>query len=284
MRVYATGDSPQAAVDAAAKAAAEGVAMVVGPITRESVGAVARSSVKVPTLALNAPDSSGSLPPQLVFLSVSVENEARLVAQLAHGEGRRKMFVIAGDSAILRRVRSAFADEWGKLGETLAGEAQFTKDPKALAAMRADLKAKGVDGVFMALDVQAARTVRPYLAAAVAYGTSQLYRGSGRSSINLDLKGVHFVDMPWLLQPESPSLQSYPRSKRPLAVELERLYALGIDAWRVAAQFVQHGMQRGDSVQGATGTLIYDGGNQFLRQLPEAIFGDGGVVNVGPPQ
>jgi uncharacterized protein len=283
VKIYATDDTPGSLVEAYGRAVSEGARVVVGPITREGVTALARSgAVTVPTLALNSPDAGVAIPGPLLVLSLSLENESRQMAQIAYGEKHRKPAVVVGSDALSRRMKSAFADEWNRLGGKDLVEVAFSKDPKILAAMRADARAHGVDAVFLALDAASARTVRPYLGAATTYATSRVFRGTGDLSTNLDLKGVHFVDMPWMLMQQAPEIQVYPRSRKPLSIELERFYALGVDAYRIAQSITREG-PHGRNFAGVTGALTLDAGNIFARLLPQASFDDNGQVNVGGP-
>ena len=48
-----------------------------------------------------------------------------------------------------------------------------------------------------------------------------------------DLEGVRFIDVPWLVTPDLPTLAKLPRRDTG-NVLLDRLYALGLDACRVA--------------------------------------------------
>jgi len=66
------------------------------------------------------------------------------------------------------------------------------------------------------------------------YATSQIFSGNENTLVNYDLNGIRFVDMPWLLQPDHPAVMSYARANPPLSIDRERLYALGIDAFRLA--------------------------------------------------
>ena len=283
VKVYPSDDSVHSLLDAYAHAVNEGASIVIGPITREGVTALARSgAVTVPTLALNAPDVAVRAPAQLLVLSLSLEAEARQMAQLAYGEHHRKAAVVVGTDALAKRMRNAFADEWTRLGGTPVVDYAASKDSKLLAALRSDLRAKGIDAVFLALDTTNARSVRPYLGNATTYATSRVYRGAADLSTNLDLKGIHFVEMPWLLLQQQPEVQLWPRSKKSLSVDLERFYALGVDAFRLSQLMLKNAVH-GTNFAGVTGALTLDQGNFFSRLLPQASFDDNGQILIGGP-
>jgi len=50
---------------------------------------------------------------------------------------------------------------------------------------------------------------------------------------------VRFVDMPWLLEPDHSGVMVYPRYAAAQSMEMVRLYALGIDAWRLVQLVIQ---------------------------------------------
>ena len=88
VHVYATGDDAQSVIDEYRKALAAGARVIVGPLTRSAVTAIATSAmVMVPTLALNVPDQQVGTPPGFYMLSLQIEAEARQVAQLAFQRG-----------------------------------------------------------------------------------------------------------------------------------------------------------------------------------------------------
>jgi outer membrane PBP1 activator LpoA protein len=62
--------------------------------------------------------------------------------------------------------------------------------------------------------------------------------------------------MPWLIEPDNPAVMAYPKVPVGYNIEMQRLYALGIDAFRAGRQLLA-----GDTVfelDGVTGRLRYD--------------------------
>ena len=95
---------------------------------------------------------------------------------------------------------------------------------------------------------------------------------------NLDLENVRFMEMPWFVQPDHPAVMAYSKPTEPLPIDYERLYALGIDAWRLA-QWVQRDGQADKSkspptLDGVTGRITLDG-HQFVRMLAAGEMRDG---------
>lgn len=249
-------------------AVSAGARVVVGPLTRDAVTALAFGEpVPVPTLALNIPDQTGRAPDNLYQLGLQVEAEARQAAQLAARDNRRQAVIIAGNSPLHRRMQSAFAAEFSRLGGRVIAEA-VPPDPARLpAAVRGE-----TDMIFLALDQAEARTIRPYAAGLPAYATSGINGGDRGALAAFDLADVAFVDMPWLLEPDHPAVMTYPRADTGSA-DLDRFYALGIDAWRVARLLA--GGARELRLDGVTGDLALTANGNIERTLRAARFTDG---------
>src|SRR5690349_19870090 len=137
VRVYAAGDDPEQVLDIYIKAINAGARIVIGPLTRNGVTAVAGSAaVIVPTLALNVPDASTAPPPEVYTLSLQVEAEARQVAQLAWQDGYRKAVTIGDESPLVKRIHQAFVEEFARLGGEHVAAYAFTADPEGLARIK----------------------------------------------------------------------------------------------------------------------------------------------------
>lgn len=281
LRVYAATDDSTVALSGYRQAVAGGARIVVGPLTRASVSALAATRlIPVPTLVLNAPDSIGALPDRLYVLSLQIEAEARLVAHLAYDEGHRRAYTVSGTDALSRRMNEAFVEEFTRLGGTQAdGQVYAGGEMSGLEHYREGIAKSKADAVFLALDAARGRTVRPYVGSAPAYATSQIYPGRRGDLTYFELAGVKFVGMPWLLQPDHAAVMVYPRPDYGNDLDLQRLYALGIDAFRVAQELLAG--RTAIALDGVTGGLILGPDRVFRRALPVAEIGEGGTSVVG---
>jgi outer membrane PBP1 activator LpoA protein len=274
VHVYATGDDTQSVIDEYRKALAAGARVIIGPLTRGGVTAIAASAmVMVPTLALNVPDPQVGTPPGFYTLSLQVEAEARQVAQLAFNEGRRSALTLSGDTPHLKRILQAFVEEFTRLGGAHVGDHLYTPDPGGLTRIKLAAEGSDADMAFIALDLGRARRARAYLGTLPLYGTSQVHPGDATPLVGFDLAGVRFLDMPWMLQPDHPAVMVYPRADYRDDIELDRLYALGIDAYRIAVVLLT-GVPDG-ALDGVTGRLTLGPDLQFNRALTAAQFNDG---------
>lgn len=280
VRLYTTLDDSddvlanyRAAVDAGAVA-------VVGPLTRNSVTALAQSDrISVPTLALNLPEADVSAQPLLYYFPLATEAEARQIARRMASLGKRNAATIVGANALARRNQAAFHDEWLKLGGTISTELNYAAEPAKLAILRDQLQKAAPDAVFLALDAQQARLVRPYIDPGVTiYATSLVHAEKPGPQRYLDLDGVRFFDMPWLLDPTRSDLSRYPREEGNYSVEMRRLHAFGIDAAKLIQKILITPATLNQPIAGATGELKLDAERQFVRLPLEAQFISGEVV------
>ncbi len=304
VRVYAGSDEPKEVVALYRQALANGAMAVAGPLTRDGVATLAAyPGISIPTLALNIsePPKEGR---KLYFFGLPAENEARQIAQIATAAKLHNATIISTGSTISKRLAVAFAEEWKRLGGTVTAEVLFTDDFDVLANLPVAPWPKGTEPkpasavsatgepivsnrplpppiapgnmVFLAADHDKARLMRPYLNPTLpVYATSLLFKGNTNKQLaNFDLNEVHFADMPWLLQPDHPAVMIYPRAAAPLAPEEDRLYALGIDAYRLVHILLTNRTDSALPLDGVTGRISL-GNQQFLREPAPAFFRQG---------
>lgn len=282
VRVYSVSDEPRQAMAIYQQATQTGARLVVGPLIRSAVTAIAGGDITVPTLALNPPEGRMPNRPDLHVLSLQIEVEGRQAARLAYREGKRAAFTVTGDSPLLKRLQSAFNDEFSKLGGKLIAEFAYNISPAELTRLKQAAELRVADMAFLALDAGQARSVRPYLDPLGLYASSQIYTGDRGPAAAVDLTGVTFVDMPWLLQRDHPAVMIYPRQDFRGEADLERLYALGIDAWRMGQALLAR--QADLSLDGVTGKLTPGRDRQFVREPVSARIGANlPPSTVGPP-
>lgn len=279
VRIYPCADETTEALALYKQALANGAVLVAGPLTRNGVAALASNGeFMVPTLALNTMDSTRT--DQLYFFGLPAETEARQSAQRATSAGFLSAIIVSTNTPLSKRLAQAFSDEWQRAGGIVHSEIVYSGDPTPLK----DLPIEPGNSVFMAAEVDKARLLRPYIDSALpVYATSQVFSGNSNTLINYDLSDVRFIDMPWLLQPDHPAVMIYPRATTPLTSDMERLYALGIDAYRLLQVLLNHDGPNILPLDGVTGKITL-AGHQFLREGTLAIMrqGQGVPVNSNP--
>lgn len=278
IRVHAISeeDAPNL-IDTYRRAVDAGARMVVGPLTRSGVTALAaHDGITVPTLALSVPDGIQILPQNLFVLSLQIEAEVRQVAQLAFREGRLNAYTISGDTPLQRRMLQAFVNEFSRLGGKHIADFAATSDRDGLGRIKQAAELGVADMAFLALDFQRARLVRPYLDPLALYATSQVNRVDTNPLISFDLANIQLLDMPWLLQPDHPAVMIYPRQDFGETIDLERLYALGIDAFRIAQELLRGHTEL--TLDGVTGQIKSGRDRYFVRELVSARFSKGRLL------
>lgn len=279
VRVYGSFGEGNDIVALYLRAVTDGARVVVGPLTRNGVATLAaEKNLAVPTLALNVIEQPAG--ERLYSFGMAIEAEARQTAQLARLEGLHQAVVISAHTQLSKRLQFAFEEEWIARGGTVRREVDFNGDTTVFA----DIAAQPDTMVFLAADAATARLIRPYLPNKLPiYATSQIFLGNAETLINYDLDGINFVDMPWLLQPDHAAVMSYPRPAAPLPIDLERFYALGIDAFRLAQLMLDKKLDDALPLDGVSGRIELDG-HTFLRNAVPAVFAQGLALPPGAPR
>jgi len=279
-----TGDGPDDAL-AAYTAALKDNDIVVGPLARSDVKAIAASGmVGKPTLALNHPDGV-AIPPNMLVMGLSIEDEARQVAQWAARDHPGAIaLIVSGPNSWQRRLASAFAAQWKQLGnasqvvELMASNGYLSE--AGINALKLRVDADPPRLLFAALDADQLRQVRGILGSELpAYGTSSVNPGTEPGMALAELDNLRLLDMPWQVQSDHPAVMVYPRRASTRGtLDLDRLYALGIDAFRVAREIALKGGTASFDMDGVTGRLkvsFGQGAARFERIQAGVVYQDG---------
>ena len=112
LELVRTDASPGQIMASHAAAAARGASVIVGPMTRSGVTALAEGgSIETLTLALNAPERPMAMPKNLYTFGLSIDLEARQVARSAYAGNLRDAIIVRSASVLSRRASQAFAEE-----------------------------------------------------------------------------------------------------------------------------------------------------------------------------
>jgi len=293
VKIVLTTDIPEEVVSSYLNALSDSDVLI-GPLTRGSAAAIAESgAVRLPTISLTQSDigndAAQAMPPLMLTMGLSVEDEAREAAGWTATAKARKVFAVSTSAAWQRRAARAYAArarhlgldvELVELGSTLGFLSALD-----LEHVKKQVQAEKSPTVFAALDAAQTKQLREVIGNDVPiYGTGQMnpvtLPDRATAERAPELNGVHLLDIPWQLQPDHAAVMVYPRmviaADQKRSADMERLYALGIDAFRVAQQV---GAQRRQfELDGVTGRLkvAFDKtGAHFERIEPYAIYRDG---------
>lgn len=290
------------------QAQADGIQLVVGPLEKPLVKQLSeREQLPITTLALNYSDTSQEGPAQLFQFGLAAEDEAREVARRAWSDGMRRAVALVPRGEWGDRVLDAFRQNWQAQGGTLIA-AEHVDQPVELARQIADLfqlreseararrlqntlgtgidaqpaRRQDIDFIFLAATPQQAQQIKPTLAFQYAgdvpvYATSHLFTGAHSQAQYQDLEGIRFCETPWLLDAQDPLRQQVSNQWPQAGGSLGRLYAMGVDAYRLAPRLGQLKALPESRVDGLTGTLSLTATQRIERQLPWAEFRGGQV-------
>ncbi len=284
------------------RAVSEGAELVIGPLQKDAVAQLTRAGeLPVPVLALNQIAIDAAPPANLFMFSLSPEDEARQAAERAWLDGSRRPIILAPQGAWGDRLANAFEERWLSLGGSVAGVARYDtashdysetitqllhldqsearhRKMQAWLGKKVEFEPRrrdDVDAVFIAARPVQAQGIRPQLQFHHAgelplYATSHAWLGQLTSNQVEDMKGIMLPDIPWMLFADAED----PNSRATVARYLPksgsgyaRLYAMGMDAMRLAPHLKRLQSSRYESLDGSTGNLFMDETHQIHRQL-----------------
>lgn len=305
IRVYDIADggpilSYQTAVD-------EGADIVVGPLTKNALREITLlPELSVPVLGLNRLADDELVPAGIYQFALAPEDEASVAAERAVAAGLPRAIALAPLGDWGERVLAAFASSLSNSGGVLLDFERY--DPtstdfspqiervmqiSASVARRRQLRAllgeplqyeprrrQDVDVIFIAANAANARAIKPqlkfhYSGDIPVYATSAVSAAETRN--RADLRGIEFPEIPWLVAPDiapRPALDTMNRYWRS-QLQLNRLRAMGIDAYDLMADIFEPQAQARD---GATGRLTLADDGRVYRSLPWVRYEGNDVV------
>ncbi len=296
VRVYDVGSSPEQLLSAYQRALNDGVAFIVGPLMKEGAAQLATMTPPVPVVSLNYLDAGTYVPVNFHQLGLAPEDEARAAADDAVAQNLRNAVALVPEGDWGTRVLAAFESRIRESGGRVVSVGRYRQGvsdqseaisqlmgvtasqernraltnalgsrPEFDARRRAD-----VDFVFVGARGADARVLLPqfrfYRATGLPhYATSLVYDGR----LDAELSGLRFCDMPFMLDPEgSPWATARTQAAGLQSVAAyPRLYALGVDAYRLSAALQQNRLRVGDTLEGASGVLEWGGSSAVHRKL-----------------
>ncbi len=309
---YDTGASVSSALASYQKALSEGADRVIGPLQRDQVTALFKENVAVvPTIALNFAELPVLPPKGSLQYALLPEEEAVSAASYMFERGLKTVSVLTSNDEFGRRTADAFATRFQALGGTIAESAQFdstgtsygeairrsvgiNESQQRIAMVRSIVgipftteatRRYDINGLFLAARPAQARLIVPQIRAFDAdewpvVATSAIYAGITAAGADRDLNGVAFCDVPWLLNVADASVppRSQVSSLQSSVGAGGRLFAFGMDAYRLATYLGALETNPGTAIAGATGNLSADSNGSVRRQPAWAVM-SGGVAS-----
>ena len=286
VEVIDAGGTAESAVAAYQQALEQGAEHVIGPLSREAVTALFQQPVlPVPVLALNHAD--GAAPPAgSVQFGLLPDEEALAAAERLIQMGATRVAVVSLDEDWSSRAALAFRTQIEALGGQIVQDLRIGRSDYDFTRHATTLRENNADGLFLALNAAPARLLVPQLKAAGVGGTwlamSRVYGGTPLPALDRDLDGLEFCDAPWIIGSASgvPSREELAPSVRNIQGPALRLFAFGMDAYRLLGYVDWLSGRPYSFINGATGELSVDEARQVRRELAWARFQDGVPVPV----
>jgi outer membrane PBP1 activator LpoA protein len=293
IRVYDTA-ADKNVVEAYSKALAEGANIVVGPLTKPGMETLLDSKKvdnKIIVISLNTLEDRTRLPRYLYPFSLGPEDEAFRLAEQAWQDGHKHAGALIEKTPFGRRAAASFKKRFEQLGGQVESmvyfdQSQTLEDPVQylLKVEEENISLPRFDFLFLMASPQQGRQVPPLLQFygqhLPIYAMANIYTGTPNPGRDNDLNGIVFCDSPWIVSSLNRSSTLSAMSVQLLSdpAAQERLFAFGVDAYRVAKNIRPLSANPQFTIKGATGTLSMDTSGFIVRQPECARF------NLGEPR
>jgi outer membrane PBP1 activator LpoA protein len=294
-----------------------GADFVVGPISKDLVDMLQnQENLEVPTLTLNYAKKLPEATLNLYQFGLNPEDEAEQIADIALSEGKNHAVTLVPDTAWGERLQKAFTQRFEMLGGRVVGSESYPSKKNDYSASIKKLlnltssnqrhsilqqvigetvsfdprRRQDVDMVFIAANSRQARLIKPQLKFHRAltlpvYATSHISSSNGNADDDRDLNGVLFVDIPWMLDNAlNRDYQNIGKLWPSGSRRLSRLYALGVDAYRLIPGLRRLMINPGESELHNTGQLIVDKDGRVKRSLLLATYEKGLATLIAQPK
>lgn len=261
------------------KAVADGADVVIGPLDKRKLQTLAsKGNLPRPVIGLNRTNEQGVRYASIYQFGLSPEDEAYQIAQFAASRGHRRAALMYPDSSWGQRLAQAFKSSYSRSGGQVVTEEPYPTSARTYSSSVQRVLSSGADMIFLAASPTQARSIRPMIqhkggANMPVYATSHVYSGLPDSGKNVDLDGIVYTEIPYILETSGSGTQLI-EGKYP------RLYALGADSL-VIAKNISTMVNTRQPLGGKTGHISIDGRNVMHRKLNLATFVNGQVQSLG---
>ena len=316
--IFDFGNQAERAVAQYDSAAAGGARLIVGPVGREGVDALAaRARLPVPTLLIG----HDLMAPRQNAFWIDISREAEALDLVAHARTRNlshALFLSSTDPTA-RQLAQQAASAWSDLGGDIAGSATIPSNTADYSQLLTrvlglnasekqvlDIKAflgggitietdvavrQDLDAIFIFAEPDTVRLLKPQLnfhkAGSIdVFAQNLIFDGSPDPVNDLDLEGISFADMPWMIRNGSEFAKQAITSAfgRPYTqTALGRFFALGADAHAIGCRLLKRSTDESWSFDGLSGRLSKRERNEIHRESEWAHFEDGLIQIFDPP-
>jgi hypothetical protein len=294
------------------QAAADQIDIIIGPLDKDKVIQLSqKDALTIPTLALNYIPLGGrsNVTTNLIQFGLAVEDEASQLADRSLAEGHKRIIVLHQDQPWATKAAQHFSTSWTSLGGEIATQVSFSgagdhseSITQALLINQSHERAKllkkhlsgsgnkvkfeprrrqDVDAIVLFALPSDGRQIIPTLAFHYAadlpvYASHHIYQGPTSTSRDRDLEKVIFTELPWLI--EQPEIQQKFSQKWPDRDRYTRLFAMGVDAYRLFPRLQQLQAFNNSRVHGVTGLLQMNSQGRIFTHSSWGQFRAGKVI------
>lgn len=293
--------------------------IVIGPLDKTTIEILAESAnLPIPVIALNHLPYSQQVD-NLYQFGLAPEDDAISAAKNAMAKGYKRAVMFSPDAEWGQRAAIAFKKQWLSQGGVLLNQAIYNENEHDYSsvitpvfdlslsklryqslkriltpAMKIDFEPRrrqDIDIIFLIAQPLKARQLVPQFkfhrsGQLPIVATSHAYSGAINKQQDIDLNSLFINDIPWAF-PEIAhndlAYQTIKKQQSPTFGQLIRLYALGVDAYRLTTQINQSRLSSDMNFQGATGLLSIDDKGYINRQLQWATFLKGKIKALDNP-
>jgi len=270
---------------------------------RQTAGAVNDSRNESPE-SLSQISAANNNNNNIFQFALSIEDEAQQIAERAWRDGHRRVMMMYPGRSSGQRNATQFKQAWLNLGGEVLTEVVFDKQQQYSELVESAMQINAskqrhktvqqlvgqtvkfeprarqdVDFIYLVSRAQEARQLKPIFAFHYAgdvpvYATSDIFTGEQQARSNQDINGIRFTTIPWFFENElneKKSIASYIGETG----QYQRLYAFGIDAYRLYPRLKKLRQIRQSNFYGVTGKLSLDNQQRIIREQIWAQFNQG---------
>ena len=292
------------------KAITLGADFIVGPLMKKEVENLAKSiQLSVPVLALNTLQDNKLYSNLLFQFGLPPETESIAISEKAKENHYKNALLIVQNNEFGQKILSSLAKHWHNNGGNIINTIYVdnktdiaTTLKSALGIQDSENRAKALNNlgikfnfeprrrqdiecIFLITNAEHARQIKPllnfyYAGRLPIYATSNIYTGV-KNSLDRDLDRIQFCDMPWILDNTIHNRLIHQSIKKLWGkdfAQYSRLYALGVDAYKLATQMQQLLAMPEIGISGMTGILKINHNNIIYRKLMWGTFENGTAI------
>jgi outer membrane PBP1 activator LpoA protein len=260
-----------------------------------------QNAEQVPPATLT--DDIPDIDPIIYQFSLAPEDEASQVARRAGQDQHFNAMAIVPENVWGNRIFEAFAESYSNIGGEVVSKQTYKKgsaDHSSAIQNGLNLtnskiryqqlkgflpgeieftprRRQDIDMIFLIAHAQDARQIKPQLGFYYAgdipvYSTSHVFTGIASATKDKDLEDIQFCDMPWILNSGQDASSAAFEVLAGKNRQFIRLYALGIDAFRLIPHLPWLEEHPGDWIPGQTGRLSLEEDLSVRREVSWSRF------------